>query len=620
MNTNYSNSETPTIHIGLCLAGAISAGAYTAGVIDYLFETLERWEIAKKNHPDDPCIPRHKVVIEVITGASAGGIAGGFLILQNNKKFNILTKEGIQVDPIWFTKNINMGGSIQYDAWVNMIDGDEGKDMMEHLLHTTDIDTGDVESILNSTFFDKLTSKFISNTSYNSTENKEYISADLEFATSVSNVDGIASKIKFNNTNILTNLSQQSPNNYLTVSAKDFAHFQIVNSDKINPLNGQIPLKVDANSINTDIFGQALMATSAFPIGFKPRILKRDGSYIIKNPLLSNAGLATNIKEGESYDSLNVDGGMVNNEPFEVSAYLLQRRIKPNTTNRHNFNEVVESFSNENRLSNNPTCFSTILMVDPFPTESEKKVQNEKKKINVIESAIKILIALRRQPLVKVTDIQAAIDGNDYSRFMLAPRRKIIDVNGGVKIINGSDAIACGLLGGFGGFLDRKIREHDYLLGRFNCQHFLQKRFGMDIKEINRNANNIFNRSFTKDENLQYLINKETNIFPFIPDLDITNGKITLNPLNGYQNHNPGNTAPTYPAYPQFKRKLLKSKLNKWKSPIRERVKLILTTLVSKYSSLLTANIVAFYYTRKIVKQTEKVIIKGFESHGLFKD
>ncbi|MBL0073962.1 MAG: hypothetical protein IPP34_20055 [Bacteroidetes bacterium] len=191
--------------------------------------------------------------------------------------------------------------------------------------------------------------------------------------------------------------------------------------------------------------GQAL-ATSAFPIGFKPRILTRDGSYIINNPLLSNSGLATNIKKGVSYVSLNVDGGMVNNEPFEVSAYLIQRKLKPNTTNLYNINEVVETFSNENRLSNNQTDFSTILMVDPFPTESEKTVQNEKKKINLIDSAIKILIALRRQPLVKATDIQAAIDGNDYSRFMLAPRRKIIDLNGGIKIINGSDAIACGVL------------------------------------------------------------------------------------------------------------------------------------------------------------------------------
>ena len=35
-------SHQATIRLGLCLAGAVSAGAYTAGVIDYLLETLER--------------------------------------------------------------------------------------------------------------------------------------------------------------------------------------------------------------------------------------------------------------------------------------------------------------------------------------------------------------------------------------------------------------------------------------------------------------------------------------------------------------------------------------------------------------------------------------------------
>ena len=33
--------EDKTFHLGLCLAGAVSAGAYTAGVVDYLFEALD---------------------------------------------------------------------------------------------------------------------------------------------------------------------------------------------------------------------------------------------------------------------------------------------------------------------------------------------------------------------------------------------------------------------------------------------------------------------------------------------------------------------------------------------------------------------------------------------------
>jgi predicted patatin/cPLA2 family phospholipase len=39
-----STEEFPVFKIGLVLAGAVSAGAYTAGVVDFLFEALEAWE------------------------------------------------------------------------------------------------------------------------------------------------------------------------------------------------------------------------------------------------------------------------------------------------------------------------------------------------------------------------------------------------------------------------------------------------------------------------------------------------------------------------------------------------------------------------------------------------
>jgi Cft2 family RNA processing exonuclease len=40
--------EENTFHLGITMAGAVSAGAYTAGFIDYLIEILEFWEKQKK--------------------------------------------------------------------------------------------------------------------------------------------------------------------------------------------------------------------------------------------------------------------------------------------------------------------------------------------------------------------------------------------------------------------------------------------------------------------------------------------------------------------------------------------------------------------------------------------
>ena len=57
-----------TFHLGLCMAGSVSAGAYTAGVMDYLFEALNNW-YAKKDK-GDPGIPDHDVLIDVFGGSS----------------------------------------------------------------------------------------------------------------------------------------------------------------------------------------------------------------------------------------------------------------------------------------------------------------------------------------------------------------------------------------------------------------------------------------------------------------------------------------------------------------------------------------------------------------------
>jgi predicted acylesterase/phospholipase RssA len=70
--------------IGLALAGAISAGAYTAGALDFLVEALEEWEAAR----GQPGVPTHRTGLKVIAGASAGAITGalGLIALARGAK------------------------------------------------------------------------------------------------------------------------------------------------------------------------------------------------------------------------------------------------------------------------------------------------------------------------------------------------------------------------------------------------------------------------------------------------------------------------------------------------------------------------------------------------------
>jgi len=60
------------------LAGTVSAGAYTAGVLDYLLEALDAWQRAKEDGKS--FAPPHEVVVSTIAGASGGGINGAVLL------------------------------------------------------------------------------------------------------------------------------------------------------------------------------------------------------------------------------------------------------------------------------------------------------------------------------------------------------------------------------------------------------------------------------------------------------------------------------------------------------------------------------------------------------------
>src|SRR5262245_23012130 len=65
-------TQSKPFQLGLALAGAISAGAYTAGVLDFLFQALSEWETRR----DQDGVPKHRVVLKVMAGASAGAITG----------------------------------------------------------------------------------------------------------------------------------------------------------------------------------------------------------------------------------------------------------------------------------------------------------------------------------------------------------------------------------------------------------------------------------------------------------------------------------------------------------------------------------------------------------------
>src|ERR1700733_8338455 len=94
--------------LGINMAGAISAGAYTAGVLDFLIQALDEWYAARQS---GRLGPPHGVSLEVLAGASAGGMRAAIPTCQLQEPFAHITDASLQGTNTKF-----------YESWVNKID------------------------------------------------------------------------------------------------------------------------------------------------------------------------------------------------------------------------------------------------------------------------------------------------------------------------------------------------------------------------------------------------------------------------------------------------------------------------------------------------------------------
>jgi len=87
------------------MADAVSAGAYTAGVLEFMIEALEEWQKAKdifRAHLSSPNagltvpVPLHDVSIGAFSGASAGRMyAASLRSIMVQSEFQRITDLGI---------------------------------------------------------------------------------------------------------------------------------------------------------------------------------------------------------------------------------------------------------------------------------------------------------------------------------------------------------------------------------------------------------------------------------------------------------------------------------------------------------------------------------------------
>jgi len=226
--------------------------------------------------------------------------------------------------------------------------------------------------------------------------------------------------------------------------------------------DGWMPLNFKTG-LNVKLAKESAMATGAFPVGLPARKVERKGKYL--NDLEWFKYISDKAKRPfpVDYPTINVDGGMINNEPFErVSEIILKETgyDKESGTYKGDDYKKYDKF------------IGTVLMIDPFPSE-EKTFDKSDDLATVIGNT---LSALMNQSRIKPTTLIAAMNSDNASQFLIAPVR-YAEKDGIKETIEGKYAIACGSLGGFGGFIKKEFRIHDYFLGRMNCEKFLRDHF-----------------------------------------------------------------------------------------------------------------------------------------------
>jgi hypothetical protein len=496
---NPAPSPDQPFEIGLVMAGAVSAGAYTAGVVDFLIQALDEWQRAKDEK--EPHCPPHEVRLKVLAGASAGGVTAGLaagLLEMDYQPVTALPAAGGAVHP----RNNNL-----YESWVNAIDATS-------LLDVRDLardDLAPVQSLLDSTVLDAIAANAFRFDRPEARKPRPFVNDPLHVVMTITNLRGVPYAFQF--------LNYKNQTQYEMTYHADHVDF-IASAARPEGENGAVWLKPYdfENRASWGTLGEAALATAAFPFGLAPRALKRpikayagrewrvpgefvnpDGTVSCERwktiPPVWPAPLRDN--PDAQYEFLCVDGGVTNNEPLALARRKLAGRAGANPRE-------------------GDKAIRAVIMVDPFPSVIPYD-PDYRPRSSLFGLMLLTYNGLVAQTRFRPEELALADDPEVYSRFLIIPRA-------GARADGTPDprTIAGSALGGFGGFLARRFREHDYQLGRRNCQWFLQHYFALPAFGPGRNA--LFDRWTDEARRAYRVMDRQpgrppepTELLPIIP-------------------------------------------------------------------------------------------------------
>jgi len=463
-------------HIGLNMAGAVSAGAYTAGVLDFLVEALDEWYAAKAQQL--PGIPTHDVILDVISGASAGGMCSAISSVALQEKFDHIDAPN---------PTAGLPRNRLYHSWVESID-------IMPLLGVADLPNGQgpVKSLLDSTPIETIAHSTLAPIPANAVR-RAWIAPQMGVILTLSNLRGVPYSVdEANGGAFEERMAYHADRIVFTVAASG-----AVDTPTTYALNYS-----DAANPNWQTLATAAMATGAFPVMLAARVIERrradyeNRQWNINNQVPDNGQCQEQQKVQPAWDdkivpatfeNAYVDGGMTNNNPFECARQYL---VTAAGNDGHNPREA--------ELAN-----AAVISVAPFPGDENFDPSLKAESQTTIDQVIGGLIGvLVNQARFQGEELILTKDPDVYSRFAISPS----DDSAGAK-----PALLCAALDAFGGFVDQKFRDHDYQLGRRNCQKFLSTHFVLP------EDNPIIQAGITKQRAFGFLGKDGKYWYPIIP-------------------------------------------------------------------------------------------------------
>ncbi|MFN0212609.1 MAG: patatin-like phospholipase family protein, partial [Saprospiraceae bacterium] len=315
------SQTTPTLHLGITMAGAVSAGAYTAGVMDYLFEALQKWETAKKKEAKlskkKKKIPPHCVQIDVIGGASAGGITAALTALTCFSGINPVTK----LEPVK-EKGDKPSNNLLFDTWVNLAGKKNMPEAIFRMLQTDDLDgMNGIPALLNSKAIDDVAANAVNHVkSMPQSTWPAFVADDLEILLTLCSLRGIPVGIDFNSGN---NTWTTGPSHQMAIH-KQYARF--TTDENSVDTSRAMPVRLSIRE-TLENFIHFAKATAAFPIGLEARQISLSRNHI-KHQFGTFFGFDQKTLDkvfeestvSDPFEFTSVDGGALNNEPFSEIA------------------------------------------------------------------------------------------------------------------------------------------------------------------------------------------------------------------------------------------------------------------------------------------------------------